>query len=84
MDLPMKPQVIIYGKPECCLCDEALEVLEQVRKRIPFDIEKKDITDDPDLSERYACSIPVILVDGRVAFKHRVEKERLISILKGR
>ena len=80
----MKPQVIIYGKPECCLCDDALEVLEAVRKRIPFDIEKKDISDDADLLERYGLSIPVILIDGKMAFKHRVDKDRLVALLKGR
>ena len=23
----MKPLITIYGKPECCLCDDALEML---------------------------------------------------------
>jgi glutaredoxin len=80
----VKPLVTIYGKPECCLCDEALEVLEAVRKRIPFDIEKRDISGDADLIERYGLSIPVILIDGKMAFKHRVDQSRLIALLKGR
>lgn len=80
----MKQQVTIYGKPECCLCDQALEVLEAVRKRIPFDIDKRDISGDADLIERYGLSIPVIFVDGKLAFKHRIDKERLIALLKGR
>ncbi|UWX57878.1 glutaredoxin family protein [Chlorobaculum sp. MV4-Y] len=80
----MKPQVTIYGKPECCLCDQALEVLEAVRKRIPFDIDKRDISGDADLVERYGFDIPVIFVDGKLAFKHRIDKERLIALLKGK
>lgn len=80
----MKPRVTIYGKPECCLCDQALEVLEEVRKRTPFEIEKRDISGDADLIERYGLDIPVILIDGQVAFKHRIDKDRLIALLKGR
>lgn len=80
----MKPRVTIYGKPECCLCDQALEVLEEVRKLVPFEIEKRDISGDADLIERYGLDIPVILVDGQVAFKHRIDKDRLIALLKGR
>ncbi|NTV66101.1 MAG: glutaredoxin family protein [Chlorobaculum sp.] len=79
----MKPQVIIYGKPECCLCDQALEVLEEVRKLVPFEIEKRDISGDADLVERYGLSIPVILIDGKMAFKHRIDKDRLIALLTG-
>jgi glutaredoxin len=80
----VKPRVTIYGKPECCLCDQALEVLEEVRKRTPFEIEKRDISGDADLIERYGLDIPVILIDGQVAFKHRIDKDRLIALLKGR
>ncbi|TNJ39085.1 glutaredoxin family protein [Chlorobaculum thiosulfatiphilum] len=80
----MKPRVTIYGNPECCLCDQALEVLEEVRKRTPFEIEKRDISGDADLIERYGLDIPVILIDGQVAFKHRIDKDRLIALLKGR
>jgi glutaredoxin len=77
----MKPRVTIFGKPECCLCDQALEVLEEVRRQIAFDIEKKDITGDADLVERYGLSIPVITIDGHIAFKHRIDKHRLIDLL---
>ncbi|MDP8306101.1 MAG: glutaredoxin family protein [Candidatus Chlorobium antarcticum] len=76
-----KLTVIIYGKPECCLCDEAMEVLLRVQKRVPFTIKKVDITYDPVLSERYRLSIPVIHIEGRVAFKHRVDEARLLKLL---
>ncbi|NTU53288.1 MAG: glutaredoxin family protein [Chlorobiaceae bacterium] len=80
----MRPLLTIYGKPECCLCDQAMELLEEVQKHIPFDIRKMDISGDADLLERYGLSIPVILFDGRVAFKHRIDKDRLIALLKAR
>jgi glutaredoxin len=80
----MKPQVTIYGKPECCLCDDALNVLEEVGRQIPFEIEKRDISGDTDLIERYGLDIPVVVIDGQVAFKHRIDKSRLIELLESR
>ena len=81
--MKMSHKVTVYGKAECCLCDEAMEVLQQAQRRIAFDIEKIDITEDPDLFARYQFSIPVIFIDGRLAFKHRVDKERLTALLTG-
>ena len=79
----MSTVVTIYGKPECCLCDDALEALEAVRKLVPFEIEKKDISGDADLVARYGMDIPVILIDGRVVFRHRVDEARLFAHLRG-
>jgi predicted thioredoxin/glutaredoxin len=80
----MSPVVTIYGKPDCCLCDEAMKVLEEVGRRIPFDIEKKDISGDATLDSLYGMDIPVILIDGRPVFRHRVDRDHLIALLKGR
>ncbi|RTY34230.1 hypothetical protein EKD00_08390, partial [Chlorobium phaeovibrioides] len=33
MNCPV-PQVTIYGKPGCCLCDEALEVMSRIQVRV--------------------------------------------------
>lgn len=80
----MKPVVTIYGKPTCCLCDKAMAVLEEARQRTPFEIEKKNISGDFELLERYGLDIPVILINGREAFKHRIDPDRLAELLEGR
>jgi len=58
-----------------------MEVLLRVRERVPFEIEKVDITGDPLLASRYRFSIPVIHVDGQFAFRHRVDEEGQVSLL---
>ncbi|NTW83839.1 MAG: glutaredoxin family protein [Chlorobiaceae bacterium] len=73
--------VTIYGKKECCLCDEAMVIIQKVAATVPFMLEKKDITEDPELLERFATSIPVIFVDGRQVFKYRVIERRLRELL---
>ena len=70
-------KVEIYSKPDCCLCDDAKRVLEDVRARIPFDLVEVDIRTDPARFERYRYDIPVICIDGRRAFKHRLTARQL-------
>lgn len=70
-------RVAVYGKRDCCLCDDAKAALLDVRREIPFDLEVIDIESIPPLRERYGDSIPVVFVNGRLAFKHRVDEGAL-------
>jgi hypothetical protein len=70
--------VTLYTKPDCCLCDEALEVIGKVRSEHPFELEKVNIEADPRLSARYGERIPVVLVDGVEKFVYRVDEETLM------
>ena len=74
-------KVILYGKKECCLCDEAMEILQKVNMSLPFELEKRDISGDRELLERFGLKIPVIFVDGVEAFKYRVNENRLRALL---
>jgi hypothetical protein len=69
--------VVLYGKPECCLCDEMKAVVEEVRREVPFTLAIVDITTDPALVAAYGVDIPVLTIDGRKAFKHRLEAASL-------
>ncbi|NHQ59900.1 glutaredoxin family protein [Chlorobium sp. BLA1] len=74
-------RVTLYGKKECCLCDEAMELLERVRASVPFEIEKIDISGNPRLQEEFGLKIPVIYVDGVRVFNYRVNENKLRSLL---
>ncbi len=75
------PVVTLYGKPGCCLCDEARAVVAGVRAAHPFALEEVDITLDPVLERRYRERIPVVCVDGEEAFEYRVEAAELAGRL---
>jgi glutaredoxin len=77
----MRHRVTLYGKKECCLCDEALALLQKVNASLPFDLEKKDISEDPELLEKFGLAIPVVFVDGVQTFKYRVNENRLKALL---
>lgn len=69
--------VTLYGKAECCLCDEAKVVLQRVVAAYPAVLREVDIMSDPDLEARFGGEIPVVFVDGRKAFKFRVPERDL-------
>ena len=77
-------RLTLYSKPGCHLCDEMKHVIDAVGTRVPLTLDVVDITTDPDLVARYGVDIPVLLVDGRKAAKHRVTERELEAALAGR
>lgn len=52
-------------------------VIDEVRRAVPFVLEIVDIGGDAALEAAYGLEIPVLLIDGRKAFKYRVEAAAL-------
>jgi glutaredoxin len=78
-----KIRVDIYSKADCPLCDKAKDVIVSVQDEFGFEIHEIDITQDSRLFEQYKESIPVIFIDGRKAFKYRVDPKELRKKLRG-
>lgn len=74
-------QITIYSKPDCHLCDVAKEVVERCRKNVDFALEVVDISQNPELLERYRNDIPVILLDGKEIARHVVRERKLLELL---
>jgi glutaredoxin len=70
-------KVTLYTRVECCLCDEAKAVLDEVRRTDPFELEIVDIDRDPPSLALYTHEVPVIAIDGRKAFKFHVTADQL-------
>ena len=51
----------------------ALELLETERKKTPFTLGIRDITNDPVLLERHGTEVPVVFIDGRNGFFGKVD-----------
>jgi hypothetical protein len=66
------PLVEIYSKEKCHLCEEAKSVIKKVKMDTDFDFSIIDITLDPDIFEKYKYEIPVININGVIAFKYNV------------
>ena len=78
-------RLTLYEKQHCSLCDAAREVVEDVQDdlhgRLELVLERVDIRADPVLFERFRYDVPVLAIDGRPAFRHRVDPARLAARL---
>lgn len=79
----MSARVVVYLKPGCHLCSDALSVVSSVCSSLGVSWEGLDITDDRELMARWAEYVPVILVDGEVHDWFRVQPDRLRAALGG-
>ena len=78
----MSQKITIYSKPGCHLCDRAKEVVERCRHHADFAWEEIDISQNPELLERYRNDIPVILLDGKEIARHVVRERKLLELLR--
>jgi glutaredoxin len=76
-----RPLVTLYTRAGCHLCDDAKAVIEAGRARAEFDYEEFDIDADPELRRLYNEEVPVIAIDGRKAFKYRVDMNDFLKRL---
>ncbi len=70
------PQVTIFSKAGCSLCDKAKELLLKVKAEIPFQLQEVDITRNRDLFEKYRYVIPVVAIDGNDVMVSKVSELR--------
>ena len=68
-----RARVIIYSRPGCHLCDEAKASMASAGCDDDFTLEEVNIDEDPELKGLYQYDIPVVLINGIKAFKHRVD-----------
>jgi len=76
--------VTLFTRAGCHLCDDAKRVIDAARIRAEFDYEERDIDADSELLRLYNEEVPVIAIDGRKAFKYRLDMNELIKRLAAR
>lgn len=62
----MAPELLLYGRPCCHLCDDARAMLERVALDIPLTWREVNIETDEQLHKRYLEKIPVLAHDDAV------------------
>jgi len=77
----MEPRVILIGKPDCHLCENARLTISKVCEELGITWAEKSILDDPQLADQYFELIPVTLIDGKTHDQWRVNEDRLRKAL---
>jgi len=70
-------RIHLFTRADCCLCDDAKEVLERVRRDHPFELTVVDVDSDREIAGMYGQLIPVITIDGEKAFHFYVNEKAL-------
>jgi len=69
--------VQLMSRRQCCLCDDAKQVVADVAGQGLCTWETVDVDTDKALLVRYGKDVPVLLIDGEKSFEHRVTHEAL-------
>jgi hypothetical protein len=67
----------LITRRDCPLCEEMEEVVRRVTESLPARVEVRNVDDDQDLRTAFGEHVPVLLVDGRKAFKYRLTAAQL-------
>jgi glutaredoxin len=63
----MPSRLVLYGRPDCHLCDEARAGLEKLlAEGLSFELEEVNIESDESLHSRFLERIPVVELDGEI------------------
>lgn len=76
-----KAHVIVYSRPGCHLCEEAKEAIHLADCNEQFVLDEINIENSRELLLKYQFDIPVVTIDGKEAFRHRVEVKRFRELV---
>lgn len=81
-----KIALTIYSKPDCSLCGPFSDIVKNVAAKIPWrehvELNHVNILEDERMFEKYQEKIPVLTINGNLAFKYFVTEDELERKLK--
>jgi glutathione S-transferase len=79
----MPSRLVLYGRPDCHLCDEARAGLEELlAEGLSFQLEEVNIESDDSLHSRFLERIPVIEIDGEIVSELGLDNAAIRSQLR--
>lgn len=76
-------RLTLLHRENCGLCDEMLAELEVLGRTLTLPpVELVDVDSDPELARRHGLHIPVLLLDGTVVCRHRLDSDELTRLLR--
>ncbi len=70
---------IIYSRPECHLCDQMLDALNEWQNRFKFKVKIVNIDEDPALTARFAARIPLLAIGDNEICEHFLDNKALLK-----
>jgi len=79
MVIPRK--VLVYTRKGCHLCEIVKESLVKLARRGSFVWHEIDVDTDEQLRRQFTDEVPVVFIDGRKAFKYRMDEREFLRKL---
>ncbi|HYX70876.1 MAG TPA: glutaredoxin family protein [Terriglobales bacterium] len=76
-------QVVLYSRRGCHLCEIVKESLHKLQRRGGFTWQEVDVDADDQLRRQFTDEVPVVFIDGRKAFKYRMDEKDFLRRLQG-
>lgn len=73
--------VIVYSRKGCYLCEIVKETLNKLERRGGFVWREVDVDSDEQLRREFTDEVPVVFIDGRKAFKYRLDPHEFLRKL---
>ena len=78
----MEPtEVVLYSRKGCHLCEIVKESLSKLSRQRGFEWREIDVESDGDLRRRFTDEVPVVFINGRKAFKYRMDEREFLRKL---
>ena len=74
-------EVILYSRKGCHLCEIIKESLIKLHKRGGFTWREVDVDSDIETRRLYGDEVPVVFINGRKAFKYRMDEQEFLRKL---
>ncbi|UPO75999.1 glutaredoxin family protein [Arthrobacter sp. Helios] len=78
---PSVPDLLLLTRPGCHLCEDARQIVDRVSKDLGIPWQERSIEQDPDLLDRFAEEIPVLMIDGVQRDFWQIDEARLRRLL---
>ena len=79
--IPPMTQIILYTRAGCHLCEIVKETLAKLERRGGFQWREVDVDSNDDLRRQFTDEVPVVFIDGRKAFKYRMDEREFLRKL---
>jgi glutaredoxin len=76
--VPAAPEVVLYSRKGCHLCELVKESLAKLSRHAEFDWREIDVDSDPELRRQYNDQVPVVFINGRKAFKYHLDEKEFL------
>ena len=73
--------VVVYSRKGCHLCEVVKESLSKLSRRGGFTWQEIDVDADSELRRQFNDEVPVVFIDGRKAFKYRMDEQEFLRKL---